>query len=176
MKMRITSDKIKSRLPRIILLVTIYSLLVTLIGCDAFVRKFTRKPKKEDLPREEMVLEPMEYKGPEMSKAELYRQYFLYWRSWQDELIQSLSQNTSHKKQIECVNEAIKNIKQIKTLLSAEKQKQLDIYINQLNELRDLVTKDIYGNNIMGNRTIAERIKRNILRNFSYAAVKDYLI
>ena len=150
-------------------------LLVSVLGCDAFVRKFTRKPKKENLPREEMVLEPMEYKGPEMSKEELYRQYFLYWRSWHDELIQSLSQNTNHKKQIECVNEAIKNIEQIKVLLNAEKQKQLDIYINQLNDLRDLVTKDIYGNNIIGNRAIAERIKKNILRDFSYNKIKDYL-
>ena len=42
-----------------------------LVGCEAFVRKFTRKPKKEDLPRTEMVLTPEEYKGPQMTKLDI---------------------------------------------------------------------------------------------------------
>ena len=87
------------RLPfKIILLATCYLLLATLIGCEAFVRKFTRKSKN---PVEEvMVLAPEEYKGPQQTKEELYRQYFLFWKSWQDELIESLLQNKSNKKKV----------------------------------------------------------------------------
>src|SRR3989338_3700293 len=87
----------------LILLLIFYSL-----GCEAFIRKFTRKPKKENMPKEEMVLAPEEYKAPEMSKEDLYRQHFLFWRTWQDELIASLNKEGNHKKQIDCINEAVK--------------------------------------------------------------------
>jgi hypothetical protein len=160
---------------KIILLVTSYSLLVTLVGCEAFVRKFTRKPKKENMPQEEMVIAPEEYKAPVMTKEEQYREHFLYWKSWQDELIESLSSNTNSKKQLSCVNEAIKNLEQIRILLKAEKQKKLDIWINQLKNLRDALSSNIYGTSIDRNRLSAERIRRNIMQDFSYPKVKDYL-
>jgi hypothetical protein len=139
-----------------------------LVGCDALVRKFTRKPKKEKLEKEEMVLAPEAYKGPDMTKEELYRQSFLFWKSWQDELINYLSPGANHKKQIDCAEQTIKNLVSLKTLLNESSQKKLDAYIGQLTELKDLITKDVHGNNIVNNRQKAERIKRNILRDFSY--------
>jgi len=150
--------------------------LVNLIGCEAFVRKFTRKPKKENLPEEVMVLTPEEYKGPEMSKEERCRQYFLFWKSWQDEIITSLSQKASHKRQVGCAEEAIKNLNSLKGLLNEEKQKKLDIYIGQLEELRDIIVEDLYSSNASAYVQKAERIKRNILRDFSYQKIKDYLL
>ena len=39
-------------------------LILNMIGCEAFVRKFTRKAKKEQ--REEMVLVPQEYQKPKL--------------------------------------------------------------------------------------------------------------
>jgi len=155
--------------------ILIFAFCILFLGCDAFVRKFTRKHKKDTSVQEEMVLAPEEYKGPQMTKEELYRQYFLFWKSWHDELIESLIRGTNHKKQIDCANEAIKNLEQLRSLLNLEKQKKLYIYINELRDLKDLVTKDIYGNNITKSRSIAERIKMNILRDFSYPKIKDYL-
>jgi len=161
---------------KILLLVTSYCLLVTLIGCDAFVRKFTRKSKKENLPKEEMVLAPEEYKPPKKTKEEVYRQYFLYWKSWHDELINSLSGGASNKKQVDCANEAIKNLEQLKSTLQEAMQKKLDVYINQLKDLKNEIVQDLYGNNISVNRLTAERIRRSILRDFSYNKTKDYLV
>jgi hypothetical protein len=163
------------KLKKLVLLVASYSLLVTIFGCDAFVRKFTRKKNKENLPQEEMVLAPEEYKGPQMSKEEQYRQYFLFWKSWQDELIGSLSQNSSHKRQVSCAEEAIKNLVNLRVFLIPEKQNKLDFYINELQELKNQIAQDIYGSAIARNITEAERIKRNILRDFSYNKIKDYL-
>ncbi|MDD2690061.1 MAG: hypothetical protein PHT41_07940 [Candidatus Omnitrophica bacterium] len=155
---------------KVLLLVTSYSLLVTLIGCDAFVRKFTRKPKKTSTHQEEMVLAPQEYK-PTMNSEQAYHQYFMFWKSWQDELIESLLQKGSQKKQIDCVNEAIKNIFNVKALLNKEKQKKLDIYIMQLKDLQEAISKDTYGTNSASNAQSADRIKKNILRFFSYNKV-----
>ena len=160
---------------KILLLVTICLLLVTMLGCDAFVRKFTRKRKKE-APKEEMVLVPEEYKPPQLTKEEVYRHYFLFWKSWHDELINSLSAGASHKKQIDCINEALENLEQLQTTLQEAKQKKLDIYINQLKDLKESIAEDLYGNNVAQNRLTAERIKRGILRDFSYEKIKNYLV
>lgn len=150
--------------------------IFSLLGCEAFVRKFTRKPKKENLPQEEMVISPQEYTGLQMSKEELYRQYLLFWKSWHDELISVLTKGANHKKQIDSANEAIKNLEQLKSLLPEEKQRKIKVYINRLSNLKSLITKDIYGTNIDENRSNAERIKRNILRDFSYNDVKGSLL
>jgi len=146
----------------------ILSFVIFTSGCDAFVRKFTRKPKKENQPKQELVLVPQEYKPPKMTKEEVYRQYFLYWKSWHDELINSLSGGSSHKKQIDCANEAIKNLEALRVTLQEAKQKKLDAYINQLKGLKKEIVEDLYGNNISTNRSTAERIRRSILRDFSY--------
>src|SRR3990167_4305344 len=108
------------RLKKTLRLFFIYFLIIDLLGCDAFVRKFTRKRKKEDLPQEEMVLAPEEWKGPQMTKEQMYRQYFMFWKSWQDELVESLLQKRSQKKQIDCSLEAIKNLLSLRALLNTE--------------------------------------------------------
>lgn len=150
-------------------------LLTALLGCEAFVRKFTRKPKSEDMNKEAMVLAPEEYTGPEMTREELYRQYFLYWRSWQDELIASLQPGANHKKQISCIGEAVKNLEKMKGLLDTRKSKQAEAYLVQMQALEGLIRQDIYSNNSANNRAKAEQLKRNILRDLSYSEVKDNL-
>jgi hypothetical protein len=150
-------------------------LIGNLIGCDAFVRKFTRKHKREAR-KEEMVLAPEEYKPPQLTKEEVYRHYFLFWKSWHDELINSLAVGANHKKQIDCAEEALKNLDLLRVTLQEKKQKRLDIYINQLKGLKESIAQDLYGNNISANRLTAERIKRGILRDFSYDKIKNYLV
>jgi hypothetical protein len=167
----------RGTLRRFFLLFVLYFLLFAMLGCDAFVRKFTRKPKKESISREEMVLVPEEYK-PTMSKEQLYRQYFLFWQSWQGELITSLTptQTGNNKKQVDCAQEAIKNLSNLRTMINEDKQKKLDIYINELKELKSQIAKDFYGTNITAYARAAERIKRGILRDFSYNKVRNDLI
>jgi len=152
------------------LLVTSYLLLVTLIGCEAFVKKFTRKPKEEK--KEEMVLVPEDYKD-NMTPEERYRQYFLFWKSWQDELITSLLEDRSPKKKLDCIEQAIKNLDELRKLLKDEKkQKLLDKYILQSERLKDMISDDIYGKNNNQNRARAESIKISVARCFTYSEVK----
>jgi hypothetical protein len=159
---------------RIAVSVITFGLLVSLLGCEAFVRKFTRKQKKDQIKKEELVLVPQEYKAPDLSKDELYRQYFLFWKSWQDELIESLSgSRVNQKKQVSCILEALKNLTQMEPLLKEDKQKRLKAYTHQLRELSSAIGDDIYGNNMVSNRQAAERILRNIAREFSYDKIKD---
>jgi len=149
-------------------------LLVNLIGCESFARKFTRKSKKSDQVIE-MVLVPEEYKGPNMTKEEIYRQYFLFWKSWQDELINALSQNASLKKKVDCAQEALKNLVNMRGLLIAPAQKNLDLYAARSRDLISDMQSDIYGANNNRNIQSAERIKSDIQRGFIYPKVKNYL-
>jgi hypothetical protein len=125
---------------------------------------------------EQMVLEPEIYKPPVMTKEEAYRQYFLFWKSWQDELISSLTTGASRKKQMSCTDEALKNLNGLREALQPEAQKKLDVYIGQMKELGQEISRDTYGGNSSRNRVAAESIRRGIMRDFSYNKIKDRLI
>jgi hypothetical protein len=139
------------------------------------VRKFTRKSKKDKAPVE-MVLAPEEWKGPQMTKEERYRQYFVFWQSWQDELINALTQNASQKKKLDCVQQAMKNLVGLRSLLNESKQKQLDIYLKQLVDLQNDIKSDIYGNANNFYRQNSEKLKMNISQRFSYSDVKNDIL
>ncbi len=162
------------RVKKNILLFSVLCLLFSTLGCEAFVRKFTRKSKKE--PTVEMVLAPEEWKGPKMTKEEKYRQYFIFWQSWHDELINALLSNASRKKRLDCAEQSIKNLIGLRSLLNESKQKQLDVYLRQFNDLRDEIKSDIYGSANESYRLSAENIRRNILQRFSYDDIKNDLI
>lgn len=149
-------------------------LLLNLVGCESFTRKFTRKSKKSNQPVQ-MVLAPEEYKGPDMSKEELYRQYYIYWKSWQDELINALTLKSSLKKKVDCAQEALKNFVNMKMQLLPEARKNFDATIARFNELLVSLNKDVYGSADNSNCQEATQIKANISRDFAYAKVRNYL-
>jgi hypothetical protein len=111
--------------------VVIVILVVSLAGCEAFARKFTRKPKT--VKTEELVLAPEEYKPPSRTPEEVYRGYFLFWKSWQDELINALAQDSSsRKKRIDCAQEALKNLTSMRDMLDDASWKKINKYVIQL--------------------------------------------
>jgi len=162
------------KLKRIFFFLLCCFILLDLAGCESFARKFTRKSKKANQPVE-MVLVPEEYKGPDMTKEELYRQYFLFWKSWQDELENALTQKASLKKKVDCIQEALKNLVNMRGMLVADMQKNLDVYINKTTELLASIRGDIYGTNDSFNLHAAEGIKMDIHKGFIYPKVRNYL-
>ena len=142
-------------------------------GCESLGRKFVRKPKVEDMNKDEVVYEPQEYKSEGLTNLDLYRQYFLFWRTWQDEFIDSLEESGNRKKQLNSLNEAIRNLENIKLLLNPEVAARLDVCIKSSEVLRNALTNDIYGNRVRDNRRQAELIKRDILSKFSFNKIKD---
>lgn len=167
--------KFKMQKSRVLLYTLHFTLCVLLFGCEAFVRKFTRPPKKENLSQKEFVLSPEDYENRQPDKEEQYRQYFLFWKSWQDELIEALFEKKSRKKQIDCIQEAQKNLLNFKQLLKEEKQQKLESCAQELDKLEDAIKKDLYGDNANSNCQAAEQIKRNVLRDFSCRKIKEYL-
>ncbi|MGD0336459.1 MAG: hypothetical protein ABSB18_05100 [Candidatus Omnitrophota bacterium] len=168
--MKVTKSQ-SHKVTSLVIFITIFSL----IGCDAFVRKFTRK--KERVEQETPVIAPEEYKGPQMTKEQLYRQHFLFWQSWHEELITSLDDSRSQKKILDCLKEAVKNLNNMRSMLDQAGQKKLDGYISDMNMLGDEIKRESYGSS--NNKSClqgAERLKMNIMRDFAYAKIKNNLI
>lgn len=153
--------------------VVICFLVFNLIGCEAFVRKFTRKKNREV--QEEMVLAPEPYKNT-ASKEEQYRQSLIFWKAEHEELISALLENKPAKKRINSAQEAIKHLENMKVLLNDAKQKQLGGYIIRMNDLLENIRGDSYGANNNLYRLKAENIRRDILRDFSYDKIKNSLL
>jgi len=151
----------------------IYLLVFNLIGCESFVRKFTRKKNREA--QEEMVLVPEPYKNT-ASKEEQYRQSFIFWKAEHEELIAALLENKPAKKRISSAQESIKHLDNMKILLNDAKQKQLGGYVIRMKDLLDNIRVDSYGANNNFYRQKAENIRRDILRDFSYDKIKNSLL
>ncbi|MFA5275846.1 MAG: hypothetical protein WC417_03015 [Candidatus Omnitrophota bacterium] len=154
--------------------VVICFLIFSLIGCEAFTRKFTRK-KKNASPQEELVLVPEVYKNT-ASKEEQYRQSFIFWKAEHEELIDALLQNKPNKKKVKSAQEAIKHLENMKSLLNEATQKRLSGYIARLKDILDAVGSDPYGRNNDFYRVRAENIERDIMRDFSYNKIKNSLL
>ncbi|MDP2905640.1 MAG: hypothetical protein Q8O22_04995 [Candidatus Omnitrophota bacterium] len=167
--MKVKTQKLKLFLK----LFPFFFFLFTFLGCDAFVRKFTRKPKGEPR-RVEQVVEPQVYMPP--AAREQYRDFLLYWQSEQDELINALVTKSSQKKQLSCAKGALKNLNNLRPLLTAAKQKKLDIFIADLEALKSAIEKDPYSNNAANNARSAEHIRRLLPKEFSLNKVSADIV
>ncbi|MFC1658930.1 hypothetical protein ACFL1D_06075 [Candidatus Omnitrophota bacterium] len=163
----------KQRMRDMTLYLTCCLMIFSLLGCEAFVKKFTRKTKKQE-EKEIPVLVPEDYSLSDIPPRERYERYFLFWQSWQDELINVLNESASNKKIRSCLQEAIKNLEELKPFLFEEKQKELDFYLEKLRQLDDEISRDVYGIRSANYKNRAESLKRNILSKFSYTNVKNH--
>jgi hypothetical protein len=111
-----------------------------------------------------------------MTKEEQYRQYFLFWQSWQDELMEALLQNKSLKKRVDCAQQAVNNLVNMQQLLNDVQKKKLQIYIVRMKDLKRNVGGDIYGSENGANFHKAEILKLDIQKNFSFSDVKNSII
>jgi len=164
------------KLRTILILSTIYCLLSTsLCGCEAFRKKFVCKPKKEK--EVEVIVHTQEYVS-EYSTEETYKKYFLFWRTWHEELLNSLSaQNGNRKKRVFAAKKIVENLQQMRQLLLPEKQNRLDIYISeQKGIVRQLNKYNLNRIQRLRIKSILEKQRRQIQREFKCRQVQEYLI
>jgi hypothetical protein len=145
-------------------------------GCAGLAKKFVRKQKKQEKPQAEMVLDPEVYSDSQANKEDAYRQYFTFWSSWHDELIDTLAdQSPNIRRQLDNIQEAINNLSEMHRLLTGDKQTEAASYLVAMNSLKAEILQDIYGNNMWSTRKQAESLKRQINRALQYKQVKDTL-
>jgi len=145
-----------------------------LSGCEAFRKKFTRKPKKKEKEIEDIVFVPIEYPEVSYSKDEVYKNQYLFWKGWHSELINNVYDGASRKRQIDCINEALKRLNKMKGLLNSERQKEIDIYIQKMNEIRkELLDSRFIMISSMKRKLVS--LQNKIQKSFSYRKVKDFI-
>jgi len=150
------------RLMRLITVFFIIGILFVSAGCESFSRKFTRKSKKEKEQTVEMVLAPEEYSASGLSPADSYRQNLLYWGSWYDELLFELSAGGNRKRQLYCLDEAVKSLRVCVQLAGSGAGSGPEGYINKLLKLRGDIEADVYGRRAESFRQPAETLKKEI--------------
>ncbi|MBU1913487.1 MAG: hypothetical protein KKB22_08145 [Candidatus Omnitrophica bacterium] len=146
-------------------------LCVFIAGCAGLQRKFARKKKEEvkQLP----IVTTYDY-AKERRVDELYKKRFLFWKSWQGELIDRMGD--SYKKRTECYDELMQNLLEMQKYLNDEKYKELEIFITEIKSVGPDVKKiDLRGSGKYRITQILEKTKRLIDKRFSYTKVKDFL-
>ncbi|MFA5319967.1 MAG: hypothetical protein WBE75_01515 [Candidatus Omnitrophota bacterium] len=131
-------------------------------GCESFSRKFTRKSKKDKEQTVEMVLAPEDYPASGLTPADSYRQNLLYWGSWYDELLFELSAGGNRKRQLYCLDEAVKSLRVCVQLAGSVAGSGPEGYINKLLKLRGDIEADVYGRRAESFRQPAETLKKEI--------------
>lgn len=159
---------------KITLYILYFTFYILLVGCEAFTRKFTRKPKKPKI-TEEPLLTFEVYPESTYSTHEMYRDCYFIFRSWLDELINHLVSGANQKKRIECIKEAKENLLKMQSVLKEEKQKELELYIQKLKDIGDQIRKFLSQDKLYNLKSQCIRLKTKISKSFSYSKIKDFI-
>ncbi len=151
--------------------IVILILCISIAGCAGVQRKFTRKKKEEakTLP----IVTTYDYAIDERVD-ELYKKRFLFWKSWQGELIYRM--DDTYKKRAECYNELMQNLLEMQKYLNDERYKELEGFIAEIKSVDPDIKKiDLTKSEKYRITQVLEKTKRLIDKRFSYSHVKDSL-
>jgi len=146
-------------------------LCIAIAGCAGLQKKFTRKKKEEA--RIPPIVTTYDY-PIEHRMDELYRKRFLFWKSWQGELIDRI--DDTYKKRSECYNELMQNLLEMQKYLNDEKYKELGAFITEIQSIDPDVKKiDLTQNEKHRITQLLEKTRRLIDKRFSYTHVKGQM-
>ncbi|PIU42166.1 MAG: hypothetical protein COS99_01755 [Candidatus Omnitrophica bacterium CG07_land_8_20_14_0_80_42_15] len=141
-------------------------------GCETIQKKFVRK-NKETKPIEKYY--ELEKYSREPSDV-VYKRHYIYWKTWQEELINRISED-NYKKNMRCSSEIVSNLEDMQRYLVKEKAKELEPYINKMRDIAKELDNRLLGfakkNQI---KSMLEKTYREIKREFSYAKVGNYIV
>ncbi len=157
--------------------------LSCLSGCEALKKKFIRKHRGEEKEEVDVVFEPVEYPAQQYSNDELYQNHYLLWKSWKQELSESLDYDmgslvpiANAKKQIANSKEMIANLEAMKALLPEEQQKGLEKLIQKAKITNDkIMAGNLNANGMNMLRGDLETLEKKVRDNYSYKKMKDFI-
>ena len=155
--------------------ILVFSCVLLLTGCETLQKKFTRKKKAQK--QEVMIVSPRDYSAHPFPSDVLYKQYFIYWKSWNQELVTGFNDRASDKKVLDCTQQALINLKKMASYLREQQAKELGVYIKKTEEISDGILEvrglpPAHADNL---RYKAERILSAVNRQFDLTKMKKYL-
>ena len=156
---------------RVLISIFVLILCISFSSCAGLQRKFARKKKDEERPVP--VITTYDY-AKDRRVDELYKKHFLFWKSWQTELINRMG--ATYKKRAECFDFTVSSLEEIKKYLKGPKSAELEKFITKIKtidpEIRELRLSRSQQYRM---KHLLETTKRQIDRQFSYTKVKDDL-
>lgn len=148
----------------------IVCLAVSLTGCDALQRKFTRKKKAP--PKKPRIYQVQRYE--KKPTPELYNKHFVYWQTFSSDMIARLGQN--HKKDMRSIDEMVGNLKDMQNILVKEKADELQPHIDTAIDMRSTINRGDMSFSVKNSiHSTLEREDRAIKRGFITSKVKNYI-
>ncbi len=134
-----------------------------------------RKPKREKAV--EIIVNTQEYELTS-SVDERYKKYFLFWRSWHEELLNLLdAPDGSRKGRVFAAKKIIENLEQMQKLLLPQTQRSFESFIlEQKLLLRQLDKYNLNPSQKSRIRHSLEKQRRQIQKKFNYRCVREHLI
>jgi len=148
-------------------------LCLALAGCGPqWKRKFVRK-RAAVTPEPIIAYEPQEYKKE--SNEVLYKRHFVFWKSWQKELVDRLGDNAARDE--DSFLEVLKSLDDMKGCLKEETAAGLDPYIKKINDLYSAYKADNMMDIVRSRqmRHDLDRLMLKIDKDFRYTKVKDHI-
>lgn len=160
----------------LLFLILFISCIFLFCGCDSLRKKFTRVKKKTDA-EEDIIVSPRDYSLNPYPPEVIYKQYFVYWKSWNQELVTSLNDMSPNKKILVCVREAIKNLNNMAAYLSEDKRAGLRAYIKKSEDLEEEIKNhaNLTPSSLRMLKYKAERILSAVNRNYDVKKMSLYL-
>ncbi len=144
-------------------------------GCETLRKKFTRK-KKAVQSTEPMVIVPRDYSAHPFPSDVLYKQYFSYWKSWNQELIESIAGSATYKKILECSEQTVTNLLKMESYLKEEQATALHVYVQKAQDLKGRIehARNLPSSQMNMLKYDAERILSNVNRKFDATKMKEF--
>jgi hypothetical protein len=174
MKTQIHANR-RLRCTQTLILFFVLCSLFSVCGCEAFRKKFVRKPKKEK--EIKVIVRTQEYEYP-YTVVVAYKNYYLYWRTAHEQLYQLLSsQDDNRKKRIFTAKRVVDNLLQMQQLLLPEKRSKIEGYIAELNKIvQQLARYKLTRLQKLRIRNTLDRQRKQIQKELHYRNIQDYLI
>jgi len=154
--------------------VLVLAFLLTLSGCEALRRKFTRT-KRRSAKQEAMIVTPRDYSEHPFPNDVMYQQNFTYWKAWNQEWVASLHDQDSRKKILSCGEQALVNLEKMASYLTQEKKERLEVHVAATRALQEDIEahRSLLPSHYAAYRDRAQRLLRVINGNFDMHHVKD---
>lgn len=157
---------------RYITYIIILVMCISFTGCAGLQRKFTRKKKKE-IDTTVPVVTTYDY-SKELRVEELYKKHFLFWKTWQSELIDRM--DSGYKKRSACYDYTIASLMEMEKYLTGVKAEELGKFIKEVRSVNpEIKEKTLSKGKEHRIRQVLEKTRRQIEKRFSYPHVKDFL-
>ena len=109
-----------------------------LSGCQPLRRKFTRKKKEEKEAAGKFipVLEPIDYPAKAYSLEGDYRQHFSLWKVWERDLMQSIEDDDSDKRQKYLLGKTLEELAAMHSLMGEARQAQFSAVLERVRQIQ----------------------------------------